>query len=160
MGLAVGAVVAAQAAIVLVVFLSTGRWVDYRPYFSLFVHFRPVEESIWSVAFVPYYGLWLPIGSAYFIVMAAAGYRALRREAADSIIERLLPVAVLGLGPLAYFFGRPQEGTLNISCMSFAVIAIGVAQSVFVNARRFGPIGHALSAVTALAFAFTIADGF
>jgi len=66
----------------------------------------------------------------------------------------------LGLGPLAYFFGRPQEGTLNVSCSSFAVVAIAVAEAVFANPRRFGPVGPALATVTAAAFVFAIADGF
>ena len=92
--------------------------------------------------------------------MAMAGYRALRRLPPESIIDRLLPVAVFGLGPLAYFFGRPQEGTLNITCLSFAVVAICISESLFIKARRFGAAGTILSAVIAASFAFAVADGF
>lgn len=159
-GLACAALVAAQAAFAAVVYFSTGAIVDYRPYFSLFLEFRPAEDSHWSAPFVPYYALWLPIAFAYFLVMAMASYRAFRCEAAYSLLDRLLPVAVLGLGPLAYFFGRPQEATLNISCLSFAIVAIGMAEAVFQKPRRFGPVGPVLATVLAAAFAFTIADGF
>ncbi len=158
--LACAAVAVAQAAFAAIVYFSTGAVVDYRPYFDLFFRFRPAEESHWSVLFDPYYALWFPIGAAYFLVMATATYRAFRGDPPDTIVERLLPVAVLGLGPLAYFFGRPQEGTLNVACLSFAVVAIGVAEVMFINARRFGPVGPALSTVMALAFAFIVADGF
>ncbi len=158
--LACAAIATAQAAFAAMIYFSTGAVVDYRPYFDLIFQFRPAEDSHWSLPFDPYYALWFPIGAAYFLVMAVATYRALRGDAPDTIVERLLPVAVLGLGPLAYFFGRPQEGTLNIACLSFAVVAIGVAEVMFVNARRFGAVGPALSTVMALAFAFTVADGF
>ena len=158
--LAGAAIVVAQAAFAAAIYLSSGSVIDYRPYFDLFFRFRPAEESHWWVPFDANYALWFPIGAAYFLIMATATYRALRGEAADTIVERLLPVAVLGLGPLAYFFGRPQEGTLNIACLSFAAVAIGVAEVMFVNARRFGPAGPALMATMALAFAFTAADGF
>ena len=150
----------AQLALLASVYLSTGAVVDYRPYFSLFLQFRPAEDSIWSVPFVPYYALWLPIGFAYFIIMAVGGLRALRGERPVSIVDRLLPVAVFGLGPLAYFMGRPQEATLNVTCLSFAVVAIGIAECVFVKPWRFGAGAAALSWVMAGAFAFITADGF
>lgn len=154
------AIIAAQALFVGIIYLSTGKLVNYELYFDLISQYQPSEDSFWSVPFVPNYALWLPVGLAYFLVMAAAGYRALRGDAPNSIVERLLPVAVFGLGPLAYFFGRPQEGTLAISCLAFAVVAIGIAETIFVNARRFGPVGPALAATVALAFAFATADGF
>ena len=157
---AIAAVVVAQCAFIGFIYLSTGAVVDYLPYFSLFAQFRPAEESIWSVPFVPDYALWLPIAASYFLIMAMAGYRALRRLPPESIIDRLLPVAVFGLGPLAYFFGRPQEGTLNITCLSFAVVAICISESLFIKARRFGAAGTILSAVIAASFAFAVADGF
>jgi hypothetical protein len=157
--LACVAVAAAQAAFFGLIYFSTGAVADYGIYFDLFLKFRPVEESGWSLPFVSDYALWLPIGFAYFLVMAAAFYRALRRDAPDSIVERLVPVAAFGLGPFAYFFGRPQEATLPLSCLPFAVVAIGIAESVFINARRFGPVGPALCVVIALSFAFIIADG-
>ncbi len=154
------AIAATQIAFVATVYLSTGRMVDYRPYFSLFLQFRPGDGSIWSVPFVPYYALWLPIGLAYFSIMAAAGFRALRGDGSEPIVERLLPVAAFGLGPLAYFMGRPQEGALNVACLSFAVVAIGIAEGMFVNAWRYGRGAVALSRVMACAFAFIAADGF
>ena len=140
--------------------IAYGRWVDYQPYFSLFFQFRPAEQSIFSVVFPSFYALWLPIGLVYFLVMAAAVQRALRREPRGSLVERLLPVAVLGVAPLTYFFGRPQEATLNVACLPFAVVAIAVAQSVFVKPGRFGPVGPALRAVSVAAFAFIAADAF
>jgi hypothetical protein len=109
---------------------------------------------------VPDYALWLPIAVSYFLILAVAGYRALRRISPTSIVDRLLPVAVFGLGPLAYFFGRPQEGTLNITCLSFAIVAICVAENLFIKAQRFGAVGPVLSTVMAASFAFAIADGF
>lgn len=158
--LAFVAIALAQFSFVAVVYLSTGMVVDYGPYLDLISQYRPSEDSPWSVPFVPDYALWLPIALAYFLVMAGAVHRSLCAAVPDSIVERLLPVAVLGLGPLTYFFGRPQEGTLNIACLSFAVVAIGIAESIFMKARRFGPVGPVLSKVMAVAFAFTIADGF
>jgi hypothetical protein len=158
--LAILSVALAQGALIAIVYLATGAVADYRPYFSLFFQFRPTEDSIWSVPFVPYYALWLPIGFAYFAVMAASGLRALRGQPADSLVDRLLPVAAFGLGPLAYFMGRPQEGTLNVSCLAFAVVALAFAEALFVNAARFGSGAIALSRVMAVAFAFIAADGF
>ena len=142
-----------------IVYVATGRVVDYRPYFDLFYQNRPAEASLWSGPFVPYYALWLPIGAAYFLLIALAVHRAVRGVPPVSIVERLFPVVIFALGPLAYFFGKPQEGTLNLACISFAVVAIGIAEVVFFKPRRLGPAGVALSAVMALAFAFTIADG-
>jgi hypothetical protein len=40
------------------------------------------------------------------------------------------------------------------------VVAIAVAEVLFINARRFGAAGSALSTIMALAFAFIAADGF
>lgn len=153
-------VVVAQAGLVGAVYLLTGRVVDYRPYFDLFAQFSPSMESVWSAQFVPYYALWLPICISYFLIISAALYRALRQQPANSIVERLLPVAVLGLGPLAYFFGRPQEGTLNIACVTFAVVAVSLAEIMFMNAQRFGPVGPVLAGTMVAAFVFIIADGF
>lgn len=158
--LALAAVCIAEAGLVGWVRGLYGRWVDYGPYFSLFFQFRPAEESIWSNAFPSLYALWFPIGLTYFLVMANAMQRAFRREPSGTLAERLLPVAVLGVGPLTYFFGRPQEGTLNVACLPFAVVAIAVAQSVFVKPARFGPVGPVLRAVLVAAFAFVIADAF
>lgn len=157
---AVGIILLAHTMLAAGIYLWTGALVAYLPYFELFLFFRPAEESIWSVPFVPNYALWLPIGLAYFLVMAAAAHRALRGEPANTLVDRLLPVAVMGLGPLAYFFGRPQEGTLNIACLSFAVVAIGAAEALLSRPRRFGPVGPAMAGVTVLAFAFISADGF
>ncbi|MBS0546267.1 MAG: hypothetical protein JSR24_00880 [Proteobacteria bacterium] len=158
--LAVVAIALAHLVFVAIVYLSTGAIVDYRPYFSLFFQFRPAEESIWSVPFVPYYAMWAPIGFAYFTIMAMAGLRALRGESPNSIIDRLLPVVAFGLGPLSYFMGRPQEGTLNVTCLSFAVVAISLAECLFIKASRFGGGAVVLSRVMAVAFAFIVADGF
>jgi hypothetical protein len=150
----------AQAMLIGGVRVIYGQWVDYAPYFSLFFQFRPAEESIWSVTFPSLYALWFPIGLAYFLVIAIAMHRAFLREPSGTMVERLLPVAALGMGPLTYFFGRPQEGTLNVACLPFAVVAIAVAQSVFVKPRRFGPAGLVLRAVLVVAFAFITADAF
>lgn len=158
--LACATIVTAQGVLIAAVYLWTGALVDYRPYFDLISQYRPVEESPWSVPFVPNYALWFPLCFAYFVIMAAASYRAFRGDKPDSIVERLLPVAILGMGPLAYFFGRPQEATLNLSCLSFTVVAIGIAEVVFINPRRFGNAGYTLSTAMALAFSFTITDGF
>jgi hypothetical protein len=160
MMLAGGAVAVAQLALATVIYAATGELVDYRPYLDLILQFRPSEESHWSVPFVPYYALWSPIAFTYFLIMSAATHRALRGEFGDSVVERLLPVAVFGLGPLAYFFGRPQEGTLNIACLSFAVVAIGVAEVVFLKPQRFGSAGRVLYVVVFLAFSFAVADAF
>ena len=162
LALACAAIALAQAGFAAVIYLSTGAIVDYRPYFDMISRYRPNDsaELFWSLPPIPYYALWFPVGLAYFLVMAAASYRALRGVAPTSVVDRLLPVAVVGLGPLAYFFGRPDEATLTLSCLLFAVVAIGIAEAVFIGGRRFGAAGPALSAVMALAFAFTIADGF
>ena len=154
------AVLAVHGILVLAIFATSGHLVQYGLYFDLVAQFGPSTDSLWSVPFTPFYALWLPIALSYFSVMAAATYRALRGDPGDSYVERLLPVAALGLGPLAYFFGRPQEATLNLSCVAFAVVAIVVAEVLFVKPRRYGPIGPALFATIVLFFAFTIADGF
>lgn len=158
--LAFASIVVAHACFVGIVYLISGRIADYRPYFSLALFNRPSKDSEWSVPFASNYALWFPIGLAFFFVIAEAAYHALRGGFASRMCERLLPVAILGLGPLTYFFGRPQEATLNIVCLPFAVVAIGIAESVFINARRFGKVGPALVLVMAFSFAFTIADGF
>jgi hypothetical protein len=158
--LAIVAVGVAQAVLIGGVRGLYGQWVDYRPYFSLFFQFRPAEESIWSVAFPALYALWFPIGLTYFLVIAVAMHRAFRGEPSSTLVERLLPVAALGVGPLAYFFGRPQEGTLNVACLPFAVVAIAVAQRMFVKPGRFGPAGPALRAILVATFAFVTADAF
>ncbi|MBN9089174.1 MAG: hypothetical protein J0J01_19890 [Reyranella sp.] len=150
----------AQAILIGGIRVIYGRWVDYGPYFSLFFQFRPAEESIWSVTFPSLYALWFPIGLVYFLVIAVAMHRAFRLEPSSTLVERLLPVASLGMGPLTYFFGRPQEGTLNVVCLPFAVVAIAVAQRVFVKPQRFGPAGPVLRAVLAVTFAFITADAF
>ena len=162
LALALVAIAAAQFCFIATIYISTGAWVDYAPYFDIISQYRPNDaaELFWSLPLIPYYALWFPIGFAYFLVMAAASYRAFRAVAPDSIIERLLPAAVMGLAPLAYFFGRPDEATLTIGCLSFSVVAIGIAEAMFINARRFGPVGPALASIMALAFAFAIADGF
>lgn len=157
---ALASVAAAQFALVATVYLRTGAMIDYQPYFSLFFQFRPAEESIWSVPFVPYYALWLPIGFAYFAIMALAGLRALRGDSPVAMVDRLLPVAAFGLGPLAYFMGRPQEATLNVICLPFAIVAICIAQIVFVKSWRYGRGAVALSGVLACTFAFVTANGF
>jgi len=157
--LALVAVVAAHATMVVVIYLATGALVDYRPYLDAVLQHRPSDESDWSVPFAPRYALWVPIVCVYFMVLAIGSYRAIRGLAPVSTIDRLVPVVVWGIGPLAYFFGRPQEGTLNIACLSFAVVAIGIAEIVFIRPRRFGLGALALFAVMAAAFAFVIADG-
>jgi hypothetical protein len=160
LGLALIAIAGAHALFVAAVYLSTGAIVDYGPYFNMFAQFQPSEASVWSTAFVPYYALWFPIACAYFIILAAGVWRALNRDPSESLIERLLPIAALGLGPLAYFFGRPQEGTLNVACTTFAIVAIASAETVFYKARRLGPAGPAMATTLAVAFTFTAADGF
>ena len=162
LALALATIAVAQTAFIATIYFSTGAMVEYGPYFDIISQYRPNDaaELFWSLPLIPYYALWFPVGFAYFLVMAVASYRALRGLPPDSIVERLFPVAILGLGPLAYFFGRPDEATLTICCLSFAVVAIGVAEVMFINARRFGPVGPALASIMALAFSFTIADGF
>lgn len=159
-GLACGAIAIAQLALVAVILFSTGAIVDYGTYFNLVSRFRPSEDSHWSVPFVPYYVMWLPIGASYFLVLAMAAYRAWRGAPPGTLAERLVPVVCLGLGPLSYFFGRPQEPALSTSCLPFAVVAIGVAEVVFLEPWRFGSVGRALFVTMSLTFAFAIADGF
>ncbi len=158
--LAAVTVVATQLILAAAIWLGSGAVIRYGGYLQLFALYRPTETSIWSVPFVPYYALWFPLGLTYFCVLALATLRAFRREQTATLVERLVPVALLGLGPLAYFFGRPQEATLNIACLSFAVAAIAAAEAVFARPERFGPAGKALFAVISVAFTFTIADGF
>jgi hypothetical protein len=150
----------AQLVMVAVIWARSGAILCYDGYLELFFQYHPTEDSIWSVPFEPYYALWFPIGLAYFGVLALAWLRAFRGYPDASLVEQLVPAALLGLGPLAYFFGRPQEGALSISCLSFAVVAIAIAEEIFFRPARFGPAGKALSGVLAVGFAFTIADGF
>jgi hypothetical protein len=163
--LGVAAVGVAQIVFIVVLHATTGALPNYGLYFLLVSRFRPSEDSHWSVPFVSDYAMWLPIGLAYFLVMATAGYRALkypasRGDSSDTIVERLLPVAVFGLAPLSYFFGRPQEAALCTSCLPFAAVLIGVAEGVFFDANRGGAAGRAVFWSMAFVFAFTIADGF
>lgn len=148
-----------QFVLIATIWAGTGSIVRYDGYFDLFFQYHPTEDSFWSTPFVPYYALWFPVGFAYFSVIALACLRAFRGDADVTLVERLVPAALLGLGPLAYFFGRPQEGTLNIACLSFAVVAIAASQPVFFRPARFGAPGKALFGVLAVGFAFTIADG-
>lgn len=153
-------VVFAHAVFAAVIYLSSGALVDYLPYLDMFFQFRPAEESQWSMPFVPNYALWFPIGFAYFLVVAGTTYRAYMRNVPDALVDRLLPFAIFGLGPLAYFFGRPQEATLGIAWLPFCVVAIAVAEVVFGQGRRFGAAGKVLAGAMAVSFAFAFADSF
>ena len=157
--LAIVGVVMTQIAFVASVYFSTGKIVDYGQYLDLVAQFRPSEESHWSVPIVPHYALWMPVGASFFLIISMSAYRALRGETSEAFFERLLPVAILGLCPMAYFFGRPMEPALSPVCMPFAVVIIQFAEKLFFNARRFGPVGPVLAAVVAASFAFIVADG-
>src|SRR5207302_7846893 len=47
----------------------------------------------------------------------------------------------------------------NVSCVTFAIVAIAAAEVIFVNSRRFGPVGPTLMAAMVVAFAYITADG-
>jgi hypothetical protein len=158
--LAAATVVGSNVLFAAVVYLKTGAVVDYGPYFDLISQYRPDEGSFWSKPFVKDYAIWLPIGLSCFLVLSVAALRALRGEKQVTAAERLLPAAVMTLGPLAYFFGRPQEATLNIACLSFAVVAIGIAERIFCKASHPSMAWRVLSVVMMMAFSFAIADGF
>lgn len=154
--MAILAAVAGQAVLFGGVYAFTGKVVDYAPYLSILSDYRPVEGTDWSMTFEPLMALWFPVAVSYFAILATAGWRAFRAEQDTTLAERLLPVALFGLGPLGYFFGRPQEPGLTLSCLPFAVVVISVAQVVFREPARFGGAGRALAGVMAFSFAFTI----
>lgn len=154
------AIAAAHVGLALVIYLSTGRIIDYAPYFNILRDYRPVEGNGWSLTFDPRMALWLPIALSYFGILAVASWRAFGGEIRASLAEKLTPIAVFGLGPLAYFFGRPQEPALTLSCLPFAVVSIAISQVVFRDPGRFGAAGRALYAVMFFAFSFVVADSF
>jgi hypothetical protein len=141
-------------------YIYSGRVADYIPYADIFIGFLIGRGNWpWPMAMKTEFLWWIPVWLAYFLTVALSLLGAMRREP-RGITDRLLGVALVGIGALSYYVGRSSETTLGLSFLPFALIAICAYERVADS--RAAPIGQRVAtsglllAIFALVFAFGV----
>lgn len=138
----------------------TGRVADYVPYIDIFVGFLVGRGNWpWPMAMKTEFLWWVPVWFAYFLTLALSLLGAIRRQP-RGLADRLLGIALVGIGALSYYVGRSSETTLGLSFLPFALLAIFAYEHVADNrsaptGQRFA-IGGLLLAIFALVFSFGV----
>ena len=153
-----GLILAAHLAFVLGIFAFTGRMVDYWPYVDLFLGFLLGRGTWpWPMAMKSEFLWWLPVWLAYFLTIALSLLGAIRRAPAGAA-DRLLGVALVGIGALSYYVGRSSETTLGLSFLPFSVLLVRafehVTQSPPSPTPRRLAVAGLMAAIFVLVFSF------
>ena len=155
-----GGVVLAHAAFALAVFFATGAKIDYGPYLGQFLRYRPDAEAAgWMQRpFDQNFEIWMLVWLGIFLVLSAAGYRALQGRAPTDIASRLVPVAAYGFAALNYFMASPTWPSLGLAFLPVAIVLICGLEALSDKPRQYGAAGVAallvLAAVSAMMVAF------
>ena len=145
-------VVLAHTTLALGTFLATGEHIDYGPYLGQFARFRPDAEStgFWQTPIDRNFEVWVLVWLGYFLVLSAAGYRALQGRAPTDMASRLVPVAGYGFAALNYFMGTPTWPSLGLAFIPIAIVMICAMETLAPGPCRYGTLGVAvLLALTA-----------
>lgn len=148
----------AQVAFVYGTHTATGQWVNYGPYLGLIANFRPDQAGFWAQAADPNFAMWVPVWLGLFLVLATAGYQALRGREPTDTASRLVPVAAFGFAELNYFAGFPAWSSLGLAFLPVAIVIICSVEALSERPRQYGPAGKAallsISAVVVVLVAF------
>ena len=155
----------AHALFAFVVFVWTGRVVDYRPYFDLFMTASGLEHSSgggqpsWSI--LANYGFlwWVPVWLAIILTLSSAGVSALRGESRDRA-ARLIGLALFGISALTYFATRSIPATIGLAILPFASLVVLAFESIILNYNRTGITVKSTAALMVIAIALTFAFSF
>ena len=156
--LCLAGIIAAHAVFALAVFTTTGRWIDYVPYFDLFMQFRLGVQSDWTLPVNSLNSWWIPVWLAIFLTLARAAAAALRGEARTSA-SRLTPIALYGIGAVSYFVGRSSETTLGLAFIPFALLLISGFQTLLEPAQRLTSLQKTASGLFPLFLVFIFIFG-
>jgi hypothetical protein len=152
-------ILAAHLVFVLSVFAFTGRMVDYWPYIDLFLGFLLGRGAWpWPMAMKSDFFWWLPVWLAYFLTLALSLLGSIRR-APPGAADRLLAVALVGIGALSYYVGRSSETTLGLSFLPFAVLLVCAFEHVTETPPSLTPRRFAIASFIATIFILIFSFG-
>jgi len=150
----IGAVVAAHLVFAVAVKVSTGHWIDYRPYLEMFGIYMDVRP-IWMSPVNGNFLWWVPVWLLVFVTLALAISTAMRGgERTDA--SRRVPLAMWTIGASAYFAGRSNSTTLWMAAIPFSILLICNFEIIQERAQRGMTliVSTSTAAIFALMFAF------
>ena len=154
-----GLILAAHLAFVFGVYAWTGRRVDYLPYLDLFLGFLVGRGGFpWPMGVKSEFLWWLPVWFAYFLTLALALLGAVRR-APSGAADRLVALALVGIGALSYFVGRSSETTLGLSFLPFGVLLVSAFDRLAEGRLLSPPRRYAVAGFMAVIFVLVFAFG-
>ena len=154
----VAAILLAHALFALAIFVTSEHWVNYYPYFDLFMQFRLGTELDWALPVSDSYSWWIPVWLAIFLTLSQAGIAALRGQE-RGMSNRLAPIALLGVGLTSYFVGRSTETTLGLGLFPFAILLICGLQAQLDSPPPTTPFKRYAIALSAMSLALIFIFG-